>query len=346
MKGRVAALGQIGPYRAAALIVDGRLDDFLIEPVEDVPTPGAIYRAVVDRPLKGQGGVMVKLPGTTGFLRQGKGLQPGASLLVQITGYAEDGKAVPVTPKVLFKSRYAIVTPNAPGLNVSRSIKDDESREALLEIAHQEMDESNFGLIVRSSAATAAAKDVGEDIAAMRAMAEHVLADADGSGPELILDGPDPHHLAWREWDAPDMIATEDSAFEDHGVLDLLETLSGPRVALDGGGHMYVEPTRALVAVDVNTGGDMSPAAGLKANIATARDLPRQLRLRGLGGQITIDFAPLAKKDRRQLEQVLRAAFRVDSVETALVGWTPLGHYELQRKRERLPIATQLNKHL
>jgi Ribonuclease G/E len=90
--------------------------------------------------------------------------------------------------------------------------------------------------------------------------------------------------------------------------------------------------------VDVNTGSDTSPAAALKANLAAARDLPRQLLLRGFGGQITVDFAPMPKNDRRTVEGTLKAAFRADPVETSLVGWTPLGHYELQRKRERLPL--------
>jgi Rne/Rng family ribonuclease len=103
---------------------------------------------------------------------------------------------------------------------------------------------------------------------------------------------------------------------------------------------MAIEPTRALVAVDVNTGGDFSPAATLKANLAAARDLPRQLRLRGLGGQITVDFAPLAHRDRPRIEAALRAALAEDGIETTLSGWTPLGHLELQRKRTRRPIAT------
>ena len=102
---------------------------------------------------------------------------------------------------------------------------------------------------------------------------------------------------------------------------------------------MVIEPTRALVAVDVNTGRDTSPAAGLKANLATARGLPRQLRMRGLGGQIVIDFAPMPKKDRRTVESALRAAFRADPVETTLVGWTTLGHYELNRARVRVPLS-------
>ena len=102
---------------------------------------------------------------------------------------------------------------------------------------------------------------------------------------------------------------------------------------------MSIEPTRALVAVDVNTGTDTSPAASLKANIAAARDLPRQLRLRGLGGMVTVDFAPMPKRDRATLEQQLRAAFKGEAAETSLAGWTPLGNYELQRKRDRMPLA-------
>ena len=49
-------------------------------------------------------------------------------------------------------------------------------------------------------------------------------------------------------------------------------------------------------------------------------------------------LAPMAKKDRKTFEATVRSAFRTDQVETALVGWTPLGHYELQRKRDRIPL--------
>ena len=77
----------------------------------------------------------------------------------------------------------------------------------------------------------------------------------------------------------------------------------------------------------------------MKANIAAARDLPRQLRLRGLGGQVIVDFAPMPKRDRAAVEQQLRAAFKGEASETSLAGWTPLGNYELQRKRDRLPLT-------
>ncbi|WP_416914151.1 ribonuclease E/G [Seohaeicola sp.] len=339
MKGRQIILDHLNGREAAALIVDGRIEDLLID--GDDPRPGAIYRAVADRPVKGQGGLFLRTPDGTAFLRQVKGIAPGNTMLVQVTGHAEEGKALPVTQKLLFKSRYAIVTPDAPGLNVSRSIKDEDLRDTLLAIAHDVMGDTGMGLILRSSCAEADPEDIAEDIAEMADLAAAVLADTEG-GAECLTDGDGPHAVAWRDWVEPAEIVTEAGGFASHGVLDMIEALQDPRVALPGGGFAFVEPTRALVAVDVNTGADTSPAAALKANIALGRDLPRLLRLRGLGGQVTLDLAPMPKKDRRAFEMAIKAAFRADSIETVLAGWTPLGHYELQRQRLRQPLTTLL----
>lgn len=344
MKGRTAVLGHLEDQAAAALIEDGKLVDFLIDAPGDDLRPGAICRAICERPVKGQGGIFLRLPNDgKAYMKQAKGLAPGQALLVQTTGYGEDGKATPVTPKVLFKSKYAIVTPNAPGLNISRAIKDDDLRDELMVIAHEEMDGSEAGLILRSACVGSDREEIAEDVAAMRAMSDQVMADAEGSEAELLIDGPDAHHLAWREWDA-DSVDTDEDAFENNQVYDLLEAFTFARAPLTGSGHIYVEPTRALVAVDVNTGGDMSLAAGLKANLAMIKELPRQLRIRGLGGQVTLDLAPMPKKDRKMFEHSLRATLRKDTIDTVLAGWTPLGCYELQRKRERLPLRDLLPK--
>jgi Ribonuclease G/E len=345
MKGRVVVLDDLAGRPAAALIVDGRLDDVLVDPAGDTPLPGAIFRATVDRPIKGQGGVFVKLPAGSGFLRQISGLAPGNPVLVQVSGPAEPGKAVPVTTRILFKSRFAILTPEAPGRNVSRRIRDGAARESLAALAAAAMAgaDPSLGLILRSAAAGAAAEAVAADIAALRDLAAAVLADRAG-GPELLVEGATAQEVAWRDWTdpAPDEVVEGAGAFAAFGVPAMVEALRRPRADLPGGGHMLVEPTRALVAVDVNTGPDTSPAAGLKTNIAAARDLPRQLRLRGLGGQVVIDFAPMPKRDRAALEQSLRAAFRNEGAETSLAGWTSLGLYELVRKRDRLPLAEVL----
>lgn len=339
MKGRTIVLDHINTREAAALMVDGKLEDFLIS--GDAPAPGTIYRARADRPVKGQGGMFLSTPDGPAFLRQVKGLAPGAMLLVQVTGFAEPGKAIPVTTKVLFKSRYAIVTPDAPGLNISRSIRDEDERDRLLEVAHGEMGTSEYGLIVRSSCAGADIDDISNDIAEMADTAASVLSD-EGTDIACLIEGDTPHTLAWRDWTDPAEVVTTPGGFEDHGVLDALDQAQSTAEPLPGGGYLYIEPTRALIAVDVNTGSDTSMAAGQKANFACAKALPRALRVRGIGGQITLDLAPMAKKDRRGFETSLRAAFRADPEETTLVGWTPLGHYELQRKRGRVPLSEAL----
>ncbi|WP_068301151.1 ribonuclease E/G [Pararhodobacter sp. CCB-MM2] len=336
MKGRVIVLGEIEGHEVAALLEDGRLEDLALD--DDAAfTPGSILRGTVGRPVKGLGGVFVDLPeGQSGFLRAPKGLRPGQSILVQITGVAEEGKAFPLTQRLLFKSRYAIVTPDAPGLNVSRAIRDEDIRKDLTDLATEAMtgaDES-LGLILRSVCEEAAEDEIADDILQVRGLAEAVLKDVDGK-PELLVDAPGPHELAWRDWGDADEVDESPEALDHHGVLDQLAALSGPEVRLEGGASMWIEATRAFVAVDVNTGPDTSPAAGLKASIAAARDLPRQLRLRGLGGMVLVDFAPCPKRDRHVLEQVLNKAFRADAGEASMAGWTPLGNFELARRRDR-----------
>lgn len=334
MKGRVIALGQIAGREAAALMEDGRLQDLLVAPEDTGPMPGAIYRAKVGRPMKGQGGAILDTPDGPLFLRQAKGLRPGQGLIVQVVSKAEGHKAAPATPRVLIKSRYVIGTPGAPGVNISRDIRDDEVRLALRE-ATADIDLPNgTGLILRSAAAESVDAML-DDLESVLPVLAGISAETNEGEPSLLLEAPSPADLAWRDWPQPDLMDDGARAFDDHGVWDALEDLRAPAVRLSSGGAMSVEATRALVAVDVDTGGDTSPAAGLKANMAALKELPRQLRLRGLGGQIVVDLAPFNKKERKPLESVLRTALKADPIETTIVGWSALGLMELQRKRER-----------
>ncbi|MFC3118458.1 ribonuclease E/G [Jhaorihella thermophila] len=233
MKGRTIILDEIRGRAAAALMVDGRLDDFLIE--GDAPAPGTIYRARAERPMKGQGGLFLTTPDGTAFLRQVKGISPGSTMLVQVSGYAEPGKAMPVTTRLLFKSRYAIVTPAAPGINISRRIRDEAERDRLLEIAHAAMGGSAHGLILRSGCAGAADEEIAQDIADMLDLADRVLGD-DGAEVEKLVDGDGPHALAWREWTDPAEVVTAPGGFAEHGVLEEIDRALGPREPLPGAG--------------------------------------------------------------------------------------------------------------
>lgn len=153
---------------------------------------------------------------------------------------------------------------------------------------------------------------------------------------ELLLDGASPEEYASREWfsDEPLIQLSGEEAFENAGIYEQIEALTQPYVKLGEDGSMYIESTRAMIAVDINSRAGASSA--FKVNLKAAEMLPKELRLRGLGGQIVIDFAPMAKNNRKKIESVLAKSLREDPVESTLVGWTQMGHFEIQRKRERI----------
>ncbi|MFD1797319.1 ribonuclease G [Paracoccus aurantiacus] len=339
MKGREILLGKVAGREAALLMVDGRLEDVAIDASDLVAfAPGAILRGRVNRLMKGQGGVFVTLPdGASGYLRDRSGLSEGQPVLVQVSGVAEDGKAVPLSSRVLIRGRYGIATPGVPGVNVSRAIRDADRRSELQDIGNAALGGAETGLILRSASVGAEDSDIAAELADLAAIANDIAADLDGA-PELLLDAASPSETAWRDWAVPppDVVTEHDILSPD--AQDTLSALLSSRVPLPAGASAYIEQTRALVAIDVNTGSDGSAAAGLKANIALARDLPRQLRLRGLGGQVVVDFAPIPKRERGTLEQELKKAFRADGSDAVLSGWTAMGLFELSRKRDRMPI--------
>ena len=364
MKGRVVLLLEEGHGlpAMAACVDDGRLTDLLVDPRpgDATPRPGAVHRARVARVMPGLGGAFLDLgDGRDGFLKSAaaKGIKAGDTLLAQVTRHADPGKAAPCSDEPLFKGRYAILTPHAPGINVARKIRDDDERarlRAATEAALEELglmgaeragDADAPGVIVRSGAEGAPEEAIEDDVRALAALhAAALSAPRDEIGE--VVAAPLAEVQAWRDWTNPypdEAIHGGPDMFEHFGVWDAIEALRSPRVDLgEGGAWMAVEPTSALVAVDVNTGGATSPAAGLRANLAAAAALPRALRLRGLGGQIVLDLAPMTKRDRAKFEAALKKALRSDPVETTAAGWTPLGNMELLRKRERRPLAELL----
>jgi Rne/Rng family ribonuclease len=377
----------------AALLVDGRVEDILFDPPECdyTPTPGDIYWAKIDRLIPKVGGAFLKLPhNQSGYLREAGGLREGQGVLVQVASYAEPGKAAPVTTRILYKGRRIIHTPDAPGTNVSRQIRDEAERARLTDIVETALAEEDphsenqaSGFIIRTAANEAPERELMREVGATLA-ARHLCEAAGKDAPpgDRSLHSEPAFMIAVREWTArlPDRLVVDarhhrvmrmDEAwkegpmawllaansgdirdrtepydgpdlFDHYGVWDQIERLKSPRADLPSGAWMAVEATRAMVTVDVNTAGEFGGGAALTANLEAARELPRQLRLRGLGGQVIVDFAPLRKSDRKRIDEALKTAFRRDPIETTLAGWTPLGNFELQRKRERRPLSELL----
>jgi ribonuclease G len=126
------------------------------------------------------------------------------------------------------------------------------------------------------------------------------------------------------------------SLFDSLGISEQIEAALQPRVALPGGGAIFIEASHAATMIDVDGG----TRGALAANCAAAAASARQIMLRNLAGPIVIDFVGMRSgEERDKVKAALKAAFadngdNGDNGETPeLLGWTKLGHFELIRAR-------------
>ncbi len=163
---------------------------------------------------------------------------------------------------------------------------------------------------------------------------EHILVDDPAAIPETraAFAGAAVSHLTAADWPV-DLDALVDEALS-------------PSVALAGGGRVHVEPTRAAVLVDVDSG---TPETGspertaLAVDLAAAEEIARQIRLRSLAGAVVVDFVGLDDRGARErVRTTLVRALAADPLEPQCLGWTRLGHFELVRRRRVRPLAEGL----
>jgi ribonuclease G len=137
--------------------------------------------------------------------------------------------------------------------------------------------------------------------------------------------------------------------FEEFGIEDEITHLSQPRVPLPSGGWITIEATEALTAIDVNSGSYTASGGleetSLKVNLEAAEAIGRQLRLRGIGGLIVIDFIHLAESANVQrVLDALNAASIKGRVPSQILGMSEFGLVEMTRKRVRDPLAKRLTE--
>ena len=187
---------------------------------------------------------------------------------------------------------------------------------------------------------------------------ERALRDeVDGSVSQVMVDDRDAAAAA-RAYAAVAMPDMRDKVqyyegrlplFEAFGIEDEIATLSQPRVALASGGWITVEATEALTAIDVNSGSYIASAGleetSLKINLEAAEAIGRQLRLRGIGGLIVIDFIHLAEPANIQrVLDALNTACLKGRAPSQILGMSEFGLVEMTRKRVRDPLAKRLTE--
>lgn len=137
-----------------------------------------------------------------------------------------------------------------------------------------------------------------------------------------------------------DRVQAQHGAVFDEAIEGELAALSESAVALPGGGVLHIQTTRALTALDVDSGGAGDGLA--RFNETALPEIARQIRLRNLSGAILLDVAGLSAKRRQALREPLRAALAPDRL-ARLVGLTGLGLIEMVRDRIHPPLAEILH---
>ena len=161
---------------------------------------------------------------------------------------------------------------------------------------------------------------------------ERILIDERGALMALRRAHPElAEHLVFHGDDTP--------LFETLGIAEQIDAVLQPRVALPGGGALFIEASHAATMIDVDGG----LRGALAANCAAATAIARQIMLRNLAGPIVIDFVGMRGRDERdKVVAALKDALAEDNEAVELLGWTKLGHFELIRPRRQPPLADLL----
>jgi ribonuclease G len=300
-------------------------------------------------------------------------VREGESVLVQIVKDARDEKGAGLSADLSLAGRLLVMQPLACGLSVSRRIADVAARAALLKLGQQvQAALPGAGYILRTEAVGATVEALLEDAGALANAWDDIHRAAKMARPPATL-----HHelnaitrtLRDLAGEAVQRIAIDDAAAAedarawcrhampamerrieraaapvfDDALEEDIAALFQPRVALSSGGWILIEPTEALTAIDVNSG-PVHQSSGLAetaltANLEAAREIGRQLRLRGIGGLIVIDFVQLQRDDHGvAVVQALRDSLAESGAPARISPMSDFGIVAVARKRSREPL--------
>jgi len=308
-------------------------------------------------------------------------LHEGQQLMVQVAKDPIASKGARLTAALAIASRYLVLMPFNEHIGVSQRIEDEAERERLRRDVAELRSEQTLGLgfIIRTAAEGVDRALLDTDIRVLARLWEkvvekkrlvtcpsvvyqeipvHIRVVRDLAGPHLEhirIDHVETYQRV-RDFvrdflpefnDRVHLYQDRRPLFERYGVEDELQRALEKRVALKSGGYLVVEQTEAMTTIDVNTGGFLGVAnledTVFRTNVEAAQVIPRQLRLRNLGGIIVIDFIDM--QDEEHQRQVLRALERACEGDPARVrfdGFSSLGLVLMSRKRTRESLAQQL----
>lgn len=294
-------------------------------------------------------------------------LKPGQQLMVQVVKDPMGTKGARVTTQITLPGRFLVLMPFSDFVGVSRKLEDEE-RDRLHEIVEAKVPEG-LGVIVRTVAQGASAKDLINDLEFLLRLWKRVQHQAaEGLAPEviytemdlalrfvrdvfsdefrrLIIDDKSTFEkvVSFLKKTSPHLVRRvqlyreRQPLFEFFELQNTIDSALRRTVVLPSGGHITIDKTEALTAIDVNTGkfvGKKSLEDTIaKTNLEAAEEVVRQLRLRDIGGIIVIDFIDMDEaENRQQVLANLQSALERDRTKTRMSDISRLGLVEITRK--------------
>jgi len=306
-------------------------------------------------------------------------LKAGDEIIVQVAKDAVKTKSLVLTSRLTLTGKLAVVTLGKPGVGFSSKIH-SSAWKAEIRPYLQEETENKFSLIARTNAKDASLEELLEEVRRLKEQLISILSRASSRKCySLLYQGPSAFLTGIRNAYADQLeeIVTDDEQlfsqireflqqhqpedekklrFYQDNLLSLtklyslekiMEECLGKRVWLKSGGYLVIEPTEALVVIDVNTGKYSEKKTVqetiLKINLEAAEEIARQLRLRNLSGIILVDFIDMEEDKHKQLLlEHLEKVVRNDPIKTNVVDITRLNLVELTRKKIQRPLYEQL----
>ena len=296
----------------------------------------------------------------------------GDEVLVQVIKEGIGTKGPTLSTYISIPGRYLVLMPALGRVGVSRKIEDDDDRKRLRRCLLSLNPPKGLGFIVRTAGAGRSEDELKRDMEyLLRLWKAIVRRIKNTTEPGEIYEESDLIIRTIRDIFADDIdqiLIDEPESFEKARdflkmvmprVADRLKLYDGNvplfhkyrleeeialinqrQVQLPGGGSIVIDPTEALVAIDVNSGSfrgrDSAEENAFRLNLAAAKEIARQLRLRDLGGVIVNDFIDMRKEShRRKLERALRDAMAGDRARVKILRTSPFGLIEMTRQRIR-----------
>jgi ribonuclease E len=296
-------------------------------------------------------------------------LVPKQKLLVQITKEPTGHKGPRVSTAISLPGRFLVLVPEERGVSISRRISEARERARLKSVVNL-MKPPGVGLIIRTEAKSQGEGELFEDFEQLWDRWQTVVSEGEASiGPtliyrdqdllyrvirdaysndvsEIICDSPDGQKRAQeylQGWAGRTTRVTyhtgEDSLLVSKGVDKEIEAALSDRVELPSGGHLNIQPTEALTVIDVNSGRFTSSRTQAetvrRTNVEAAQEIPRQLRLRNIGGMVIVDFIDMdSRKDQQQVLEVFQRVLEEDRAKPQCGQLSDLGLVELTRRRQ------------